>query len=141
MAVSNCPAMKMFKPMAFTIAFALLGSIFAALIMAPALSSLLLKVREQNEFIVTRLLKSAYRPLLSLAVGDAAAGDSRPAPCKGHHLPEGAYLVYDFWEQAFLGECRDGVPLRLRPCASRVLAIPSSSPGCGASPRSRHPRK
>jgi cobalt-zinc-cadmium resistance protein CzcA len=53
---------KMFRPMAFTITFALLGSLVAALIMAPVLSTFLLKKRSnrlQNPAII-RVLQNFY---------------------------------------------------------------------------------
>jgi len=55
---------KMFSPVAFTITFALLGSIVSAIIFAPVLSSLLLKAEQEKEFIVVSVLKKIYRPLL-----------------------------------------------------------------------------
>jgi cobalt-zinc-cadmium resistance protein CzcA len=55
---------KMFTPMAFTICFALFGSILSALFVAPALSSLLLKKGSQKEFWLSRTFKRAYRPML-----------------------------------------------------------------------------
>jgi cobalt-zinc-cadmium resistance protein CzcA len=59
---------KMFSPMAFTIAFALLGSIATALVVAPVLSAFLLKQGNLNELFLVRILKSVYRPLLELAI-------------------------------------------------------------------------
>ena len=59
---------KMFSPMAFTIAFALIGSILAALVMAPVLSVFALKPRKGNEFIVLRFLKKLYQPALARAI-------------------------------------------------------------------------
>ncbi len=59
---------KMFLPMAFTITFALLGSLLAALIFAPVLSSYLLKKGKRKEFIVVRLLKNIYKPFLSFVL-------------------------------------------------------------------------
>lgn len=59
---------KMFSPMAFTITFALLGSLLAALVFSPVLSSLLLKKGKRKEFVLVRLLKAAYLPILSLAL-------------------------------------------------------------------------
>ncbi len=59
---------KMFSPMAFTIAFALLGSLLVALIVAPVLSLLLLKQAPHEELRLVGKLKSVYRPLLSRAV-------------------------------------------------------------------------
>ncbi|MFZ1683646.1 MAG: CusA/CzcA family heavy metal efflux RND transporter [Candidatus Zixiibacteriota bacterium] len=55
---------KMFSPMAFTICFALLGSILAALVVVPVLSMYFLKGHEGKEFIVVRKLKEVYKPLL-----------------------------------------------------------------------------
>ncbi|OKY76502.1 MAG: metal transporter [Desulfobulbaceae bacterium DB1] len=59
---------KMFSPLAFTVSFALLGSIFAALLLAPVLSLFLLQHREKKEFRLIVLLKNAYRPLLAMAL-------------------------------------------------------------------------
>jgi len=59
---------KMFSPMAFTIAFALLGSIATALVMAPVLSSFLLKQGQHKESFLITKLKSLYRPLLEWAI-------------------------------------------------------------------------
>jgi cobalt-zinc-cadmium resistance protein CzcA len=55
---------KMFSPMAFTITFALLGSLLAALVFSPVLSSFLLKHRSRKEFVLVRVLKAVYEPLL-----------------------------------------------------------------------------
>lgn len=59
---------KMFGPMAFTITCALTGSIIVALLMAPALSSYLLKAGQTKEFILVRFLKRFYQPILKWAV-------------------------------------------------------------------------
>jgi len=59
---------KMFSPMAFTITFALLGSLLAALVFAPVLSLFLLRRRERKEFILLTVLKRMYRPLLGWVV-------------------------------------------------------------------------
>lgn len=59
---------KMFAPMAFTISFALLGSLIAALLFAPVLSSLLLKKGVQKEFALVVFLKRLYQPILHFAL-------------------------------------------------------------------------
>ena len=59
---------KMFSPMAFTIAFALFGSLLAALIMAPVLSLLLLKQGAFRELALMRRLRAIYRPLLNFTI-------------------------------------------------------------------------
>ncbi|MBN1345499.1 MAG: efflux RND transporter permease subunit [Phycisphaerae bacterium] len=55
---------KMFSPMAFTIAFALLGSMLTALVVTPVLSSLLLKKGAAKPQRLISWLQRAYRPLL-----------------------------------------------------------------------------
>ena len=59
---------KMFAPMAGTITFALLGSLVAAFLFAPALSSLLLRRRSGGEYVVTRIIRAAYQPVLRMAL-------------------------------------------------------------------------
>ncbi|MGL1901712.1 MAG: CusA/CzcA family heavy metal efflux RND transporter [Fibrobacterales bacterium] len=59
---------KMFAPMALTITFALVGSVIAALVFSPVLASLLLKATPTEEFILVRMLKGGYRPLLIVAL-------------------------------------------------------------------------
>ena len=59
---------KMFSPMAFTIAFALLGSLLVAIIVTPVLSLLLLDRATRGEPGFVEALRSRYRPLLALAV-------------------------------------------------------------------------
>ncbi|MBC8205940.1 MAG: efflux RND transporter permease subunit [Kiritimatiellaeota bacterium] len=55
---------KMFTPMAFTITFALLGSMVTALILSPVLSYWLVKQGEHKESRLVEKLKNVYRPLL-----------------------------------------------------------------------------
>lgn len=59
---------KMFSPMAFTISFALLGSIITAMIFAPVLASLILKKGSSKEIFIIKKLKSFYRPLLESSI-------------------------------------------------------------------------
>ena len=65
---------KLFRPMALTVVFALLGSMALSLTLMPVLSSLLLprRVRERDNLLV-RAVKAAYRPLLRLDVDAAIA--------------------------------------------------------------------
>lgn len=59
---------KMFAPMAFTITFALLGSLVAALIFSPVLSTFLLKQESEKEPRIVDYLKRQYAPLLQWAL-------------------------------------------------------------------------
>jgi cobalt-zinc-cadmium resistance protein CzcA len=58
----------MFSPMAFTIAFALVGSMFTAVILAPVLSVFLLRQAEHREGFAVRGLRALYRPFLGVAL-------------------------------------------------------------------------
>lgn len=60
---------KLFKPMAFTVAFAMLGSLLVALTLVPVLCSLLFKESaEEKESIIMRTLNAAYAPVLRFAL-------------------------------------------------------------------------
>jgi heavy metal efflux system protein len=59
---------KMFSPMAFTISFALAGSLLVALFVAPVLSHYLLKHGAHRELWLLSVLKSAYRPMVRWAI-------------------------------------------------------------------------
>lgn len=59
---------KMFAPMAFTVCFALFGSMVNAIIVTPVLASFLLRKHKHREFWVLRILKALYRPALNRAV-------------------------------------------------------------------------
>ena len=60
---------KMFSPLAFTICFALFGSILTALFVSPVLSFYFLGQSAHKELALLRMLKAAYRPLLVWALG------------------------------------------------------------------------
>ncbi len=60
---------KLFSPMAFVIAFAMLGSLIVALTIVPVLACIVLRGRftEDDPFLM-RMLKRAYRPVLGFAL-------------------------------------------------------------------------
>jgi len=58
---------KMFSPLAFTISYALMGSLLSALIVAPVLSLFLIKHKEHRDLKLMTWLISRYKPLLALA--------------------------------------------------------------------------
>ncbi len=60
---------KLFRPMAFTIAFAMIGSLVAALVIVPALSTFLLRPTQgESHGFLMRILERAYRPALGWSV-------------------------------------------------------------------------
>jgi cobalt-zinc-cadmium resistance protein CzcA len=58
---------KMFSPMAFTISYALLGSILTALIVAPVMSLLFLRHQKHKELKLMTWLITLYKPFLEVA--------------------------------------------------------------------------
>ncbi len=64
---------KMFKPMAFTLCFALFGSLIVAIAIAPVLCTYILKAGSHKEFFVLRLLGGVYRPVLKWSVNNPVA--------------------------------------------------------------------
>ena len=61
---------KMFAPMAFTLCFALFGSLIIAVLAAPALCTYLLKAGTHKEFILVTKLKEIYHPRLLWAIAN-----------------------------------------------------------------------
>ncbi len=59
---------KMFSPMAFTLCFAIFGSLLIAIVAAPALCTYLLKAKVHKEFALVTYLKNIYQPLLLWAI-------------------------------------------------------------------------
>lgn len=59
---------KMFKPMAFNIAFAMAGSLILALTLIPVLAALILKPKEERDTWLVRAVKRVYVPLLARAL-------------------------------------------------------------------------
>ncbi len=55
---------KMFRPMALTVVFALMGSLICALTLMPVLASIFLRNVRESEPILLRMAKKIYRPLL-----------------------------------------------------------------------------
>lgn len=59
---------KMFSPMAFTISFALLGSVVAAVLFTPVLCSFFLENKPHKEFFVIAVLKEIYQRILTVVI-------------------------------------------------------------------------
>lgn len=59
---------KMFRPMALTVVFALVGSLILAVVAMPVLASLFLKGAVEKETWLVRLAQRAYKPSLGLAL-------------------------------------------------------------------------
>jgi heavy metal efflux system protein len=59
---------KMFRPLALTMVFAMLGSLVVALVIVPALTSLTLRRPRRRTSALTELLRRLYAPLLDLVL-------------------------------------------------------------------------
>lgn len=64
---------KLFKPMAFTIAFAMAGSMLLSLTLIPVLAAMILKPKEEKDTRLVSFLKRRYRPMLMAALGHKRA--------------------------------------------------------------------
>jgi len=61
---------KLFKPMAFTISFAMAGSLLLTLTVIPVLAALVLKPREERDTLLVRVIKNRYLPLLEWSLSN-----------------------------------------------------------------------
>ena len=59
---------KMFSPMAFTLCYAIFGSLLVAIIAAPALCTYMLKAGAHKEFALVTYLKNIYQPSLTWSI-------------------------------------------------------------------------
>jgi cobalt-zinc-cadmium resistance protein CzcA len=67
---------KLFKPMALTITFAMVGSLMLTLTLVPVLSALILKPKEEKDTFLVRWAKRLYLPLLDWALENKKQGHS-----------------------------------------------------------------
>jgi cobalt-zinc-cadmium resistance protein CzcA len=59
---------KLFKPMALTITFAMVGSLVLTMTLVPVLSALILKPKEEKDTFIVRYAKRLYLPMLDRAL-------------------------------------------------------------------------
>ena len=107
---------KMFKPMAFTITFAMTGSLLLSMTLVPVLASLILKPKEECDTFLVRWAKKAYLPLLDwalerkkVAVGTALA------------LLVGSLALFPFLGKEFMPQLQEGT------IQFRITGIPSTA--------------
>ncbi|MEQ9563382.1 MAG: efflux RND transporter permease subunit, partial [Woeseiaceae bacterium] len=63
---------KLFKPMAFTISYAMAGSLLLTLTVIPVLAALILKPKEERDTLLVRVIKARYLPFLEWALAHKA---------------------------------------------------------------------
>ncbi len=95
---------KMFKPMALTVVFALLGSLLLSLTYVPAAMTFLLRGRvAETESVVIRYAKKLYRPALA-----TMTGNRRPALVAAVALLAGAGAIFPFLGSEFIPRLDEG---------------------------------
>lgn len=107
---------KLFKPMAFTISFAMAGSLLLTLTLIPVLAAIILKPKTERDTLLVRWIKRGYLPLLAwslahkkLVVATAAA------------LLMGSLALFPLLGKEFMPQLQEGSIMW------RVTSIPSTS--------------
>lgn len=107
---------KMFKPMALTITFAMVGSLILTLTLVPVLASLILKPKVEKDTFIVRWAKKLYLPLLDRAL------DSKKVVIAGAVIALlAAFALIPFLGKEFMPQLQEGAIM------FRITSIPSTS--------------
>ncbi len=107
---------KLFKPMAFTISFAMAGSLLLSMTLVPVLAALILKPKEEKDTFIVRWAKQAYLPLL-----DWALERKKLVVSTALGLLLVSLALFPFLGKEFMPQLQEGTIL------FRVTGIPSTS--------------
>ncbi len=107
---------KLFKPMAYTISFAMAGSLVLSLTLVPVLSSLMLKAGPEVEPWLLRTAKRTYAPMLDWGLGHRKTVAAAALALLGVSL-----AVFPFLGKEFMPTLQEGEIM------FRVTGIPASS--------------
>ncbi|SOZ05363.1 efflux RND transporter permease subunit [Cupriavidus taiwanensis] len=107
---------KLFKPMALTITFAMVGSLILTLTLIPVLSALILKPKVEKDTVLVRWVKAAYLPLL-----ERALEHKKMVFAAALVLLASALAVFPFLGKEFMPTLQEGTIM------FRVTGIPSTS--------------
>ncbi len=107
---------KLFKPMALTITFAMVGSLILTLTLVPVLAALILKPKEEKDTFIVRQAKRFYLPLL-----DRALDNKRVVIGGALALLIGSLALFPFLGKEFMPNLQEGTIM------FRVTGIPSTS--------------
>jgi cobalt-zinc-cadmium resistance protein CzcA len=107
---------KLFKPMALTITFAMVGSLILTLTLVPVLAALILKPMEEKDTFLVRWVKAAYLPLL-----DRALENKKQVIVAAVVLLVAALATFPFLGKEFMPTLQEGAIM------FRVTGIPSTS--------------
>jgi len=107
---------KLFKPMAFTISFAMAGSLLLTLTIIPVLAVLILKPKEERDTLLVRWLKRAYLPTLAWSLAH-----KKTVMTSAVALLVGALALFPLLGKEFMPQLQEGSIMW------RVVSIPSTS--------------
>ncbi|MDX8379162.1 MAG: CusA/CzcA family heavy metal efflux RND transporter [Gallionella sp.] len=107
---------KLFKPMALTITFAMIGSLLLTMTLVPVMSVLLLKPKEEKDTFVVTWAKRLYLPLL-----DWSLENKRKVFFSAFALLIGTLALLPFLGKEFMPTLQEGSIM------FRVTSIPSTS--------------
>lgn len=107
---------KLFKPMAFTISFAMAGSLILSLTLVPVLASLILKPKIEHDTFLVRWVKLIYLPLLNWSLNNKKL----VITIAGVFLM-GSIALFPFFGKEFMPQLQEGSIMW------RVTSIPSTS--------------
>ena len=107
---------KLFKPMAFTISFAMAGSLILTLTVIPVFASLILKPQEERDTLLVRLIKKRYLPLLEWSLAN-----KKKVVTSAAALLVASLILFPFLGKEFMPTLQEGSIMW------RVTSIPSAS--------------
>lgn len=107
---------KLFKPMAFTISFAMAGSLILSLTLIPVLASLILKPKEDHDTFLVRWVKNIYLPILNWSLNNKKS----VVTIAGAFLL-GSLALFPFFGKEFMPQLQEGSIMW------RITSIPSTS--------------
>ncbi len=107
---------KLFKPMAFTISFAMAGSLVLTMTLIPVLAALILKPKEERDTWLVRVIKARYLPLLSWSLNH-----KKKVITAAVALLLFSLVLYPFLGKEFMPQLQEGSIMW------RVTSIPSTS--------------
>lgn len=107
---------KMFKPMAFNIAFAMAGSLLLSLTLIPVLASLILKPKQERDTWLVARIKRVYQPLLARALAR-----KRVVVVSAVAALVASLAIFPFLGKEFMPQLQEGSIMW------RVTGIPSTS--------------
>lgn len=107
---------KLFKPMAYTITFAMAGSLLLSMTLVPVLAAMILKPKEEKDTFLVRRAKRIYLPLL-----DWALERKRLVVGSAIVLLLASLALFPFLGKEFMPQLQEGT------IQFRVTGIPSTS--------------